>query len=64
MKDAIRRRLERTADRRAEIERMLADPAVQSRPERFRDLAVEFARIEPLVRAFGLRRCKYSQDDS
>ncbi len=56
MKDAIRRRLERTADRRAEIERMLADPAVQSRPERFRDLAVEFARIEPVVQAFGRLR--------
>ena len=52
MKDAIRRRLERTADRRAEIERMLADPVIQSRPERFRGLAVEFARIEPVVQAF------------
>ena len=52
MKDAIRRRLERTADRRAELERMLADPAVLSRAERFRDLSVEFSRIEPVVQAF------------
>ena len=52
MKDTIRRRLERTADRRAEIERMLSDPAVIAKPEKFRDLSVEFARIEPLVRAF------------
>ncbi len=52
MKDTIRRRLERTADRRAEIERMLSDPAVIARSEKFRDLSVEFARIEPLVQAF------------
>ncbi|MFZ2507585.1 MAG: peptide chain release factor 1 [Steroidobacteraceae bacterium] len=52
MRDAIRRRLERTADRRAEIERMLADPAILSRPDRFRDLSVEFARIDPIVQAF------------
>jgi peptide chain release factor 1 len=53
VKDAIRNRLERTADRRAEIERMLSDPAVQAKPERFRDLSVEFSRIEPIVQAFG-----------
>jgi peptide chain release factor 1 len=31
---------------------MLSDPAVIAKPERFRDLSVEFARIEPLVQAF------------
>ncbi len=54
MKNAIRRRLERVADRHAEIERMLSDPAVQAASERFRDLSVEFARIDPVVR--GLAR--------
>jgi len=54
MKDAIRRQLERVADRHAEIERMLADPLVQARSDRFRDLAVEFARIDPIAR--GLER--------
>ena len=54
MKDAIRRQLERVADRHAEIERMLADPLVQARSDRFRDLAVEFARIDPIAR--GLAR--------
>ncbi len=53
MKNAIRRRLERTTDRRAELERMLADPAILARPEQFRDLSVEFARIEPVVQAFA-----------
>jgi len=54
MKEAIRRRLERVADRHAEIERMLADPAVLSRSDRFRELSMEFARIDPIAR--GLAR--------
>ncbi len=54
MKDAIRRQLERVADRHAEIERLLADPGVQAQSGRFRDLSVEFARIDPITR--GLAR--------
>ncbi len=55
MKDAIRRRLERVADRRAEVERLLADPArCTARSDRFRDLSIEFARIDPIAR--GLER--------
>jgi peptide chain release factor 1 len=54
MKEAIRRRLERVADRHAEIERMLADPAVLGRSDRFRELSMEFARIDPIAR--GLER--------
>ncbi len=61
MKDAIRRRLERIADRHAEIERMLADPAVQARPERFRDLAVEFSRLDSVVREFAHHRDRERQ---
>lgn len=56
MRDAIRRRLERIADRHAEIERMLAAPETAARPERFRDLSVEFARLESVVRAFARYR--------
>ena len=54
MKEAIRRRLERVADRRAEVERLLADPGVLGRSERFRELSMEFARIDPIAR--GLER--------
>ncbi len=54
MREAIRRRLERVADRRAEIERMLSDPEVLSRSDRFRELSMEFARIDPIAR--GLAR--------
>ncbi|MGH8130632.1 MAG: peptide chain release factor 1 [Steroidobacteraceae bacterium] len=50
MKDAIRRRLERVAERHAEIERLLADPQVLARSEQFRDLSMEFARIDPVAR--------------
>ncbi len=52
MKEAIRRRLERVAERRAEIERMLADPEVLARSDRFRELSKEFARIDPVARGF------------
>jgi peptide chain release factor 1 len=54
VKEAIRRRLERVAERHAEIERMLADPAVLGRSDRFRELSMEFARIDPIAR--GLAR--------
>jgi peptide chain release factor 1 len=54
MKDATRSRLERVADRRAELERMLSDPAVLGNSTRFRELSMEFARIDPVVQ--GLAR--------
>ncbi len=54
MKEAIRRSLERAADRHAEIERLLADPQVLAQSGRFRDLSVEFARLYPIAR--GLAR--------
>ena len=49
----MRRRLERIADRHAEVERLLADPEVLARAGRFRELSVEFARLEPVARAFA-----------
>ena len=54
MKDAIRHRLERVADRRAELERMLSDPVVLGSSNRFRELSMEFARIDPVAQ--GLAR--------
>jgi peptide chain release factor 1 len=53
MKEAIRRRLERVADRRAELERMLSDPAVLGSSQRFRELSMEFARVDPVARALA-----------
>ena len=53
MKDSIRLKLERLADRRDEVGRMLADPAVFDQADAFRDLSVEFARLDPVARAFA-----------
>jgi peptide chain release factor 1 len=53
MKEAIRRRLERVADRRAELERMLSDPAVLGNSQRYRELSMEFARVDPVAGALA-----------
>jgi peptide chain release factor 1 len=52
MKDSIRLKLERLADRREEVGRLLADPDLAGRQDRFRDLSVEFARLDPVVASF------------
>jgi len=52
MKDSVRRRLEKFADRHDEVGRMLADPEVTSRPDRFRDLSMEYAKLEPTALRF------------
>jgi peptide chain release factor 1 len=52
MKDSIRRKLEQLADRREEVSRLLSDPAVTGQMDRFRDLSVEYARLEPVVAAY------------
>jgi len=50
VKDALRRRLEQVADRHAEVERLLADPQLLGRSDRFRELSLEFARLDPVAR--------------
>jgi len=52
MKDSIRRRLERTAERFEEVGALLADPEVLAKPGRFRDLSVEYSRLEPVAARF------------
>ena len=52
MKDSVRRRLEQAVDRFEEVGRMLADAEVIGRPERFRDLSVEYARLDPVATRF------------
>jgi len=53
MKDSIRRRLERTAERFEEVGALLADPGVIGRQSQFRDLSMEYARLEPVAARFG-----------
>jgi len=52
MKDSIRRRLEKTVERFEEVSALLSDPDVIGKPSRFRDLSVEYARLEPVAQRF------------
>ncbi len=52
MRDGIRRRLERLADRYEEVARLLSDSDLQGRSDRFRELSMEYARIEPVAQRF------------
>jgi peptide chain release factor 1 len=52
MKDSVRGRLEQAVDRFEEVGRMLADPEVIGHTDRFRDLSVEYARLEPVATRF------------
>lgn len=53
MNPSLIRKLEDLADRREEIEHLLADPAVMQDTSRFRDLSQEHAELGPVVEAFG-----------
>jgi peptide chain release factor 1 len=52
MKESIRQRLERTVERFEEVGALLADPEVIGRASRFRDLSMEYARLEPVAARF------------
>ena len=53
MRDSIRRRLERLTDRYEEVGRLLSDPGLQGRSDRFRELSMEYAQLEPVTERFG-----------
>ncbi len=53
MKDSIRNKLETVKDRLEEIAGLLADPDVIGDQNQFRDLSMEYARIEPVVGLFS-----------
>jgi peptide chain release factor 1 len=52
MKASIRLKLEKTTDRFEEVGRLLADPAVAGGSTEFRDLSMEYARLEPVAQGF------------
>ncbi|NNM61544.1 MAG: PCRF domain-containing protein, partial [Steroidobacteraceae bacterium] len=52
MKDSIRRKLEKLDERFEEIGRLLADPEVIARQNRFRELSMEYSRLAPLTERF------------
>jgi peptide chain release factor 1 len=52
MKDSIRQRLDRQADRYEEVGRLLADPQMDGGSNQFRELSMEYARLTPLAERF------------
>src|SRR5882757_4070924 len=52
MKESIRQRLEKMTDRFEEVGRLLATTEIAGGSPQFRDLSMEYARLEPLVEAF------------
>jgi len=53
MTPTLRRKLEALAERREELERLLADPAVVGDNERFRTFSREFSQLEPVALALA-----------
>ena len=51
MQPSLRRKLEALAERREELERLLADPGVIGDSDRFRALSREFSQLEPVAMA-------------
>jgi peptide chain release factor 1 len=49
MKDSIRNKLEKLAERHEEVSGLLADPAVIGDTSKFRDLSVEYSKLDPVV---------------
>ena len=59
MHPTLRRKLEALAERRDELERLLADPAIAADAAKFRSLSREFARLAPLADTLaGERRAR------
>jgi peptide chain release factor 1 len=52
MKDSIRRKLERLAERFEEISRLLSDPGVIARQNQFRELSMEYSKLSPLIERY------------
>ena len=53
MKDSIRQRLQKLSDRFEEVGRLLASNEVPGGSPQFRELSVEYARLQPLAERFG-----------
>ena len=53
MKESIRQRLQKLSDRFEEVGRLLATEEVAGGSQQFRDLSVEYARLQPLAERFG-----------
>jgi peptide chain release factor 1 len=52
MKTSIRQKLEKTAERFEEVGHLLADPAVAGGGDTFRELSMEYARLQPVAAGY------------
>jgi peptide chain release factor 1 len=52
MKESIRRRLQRTVERFEEVGALLADPDVIAKQGQFRELSMEYSRLEPVAQRY------------
>jgi peptide chain release factor 1 len=53
MKDSIRQRIETMTDRFEEVGRLLAAPEIAGGSQQFRELSMEYARLQPLAERYG-----------
>ena len=53
MKDSIRQRIERMTERFEEVGRLLGAPEIAGGSQQFRDLSMEYARLQPLAERYG-----------
>src|ERR1700760_169493 len=56
MKDSIRQRLEKMVDRFEEVGGLLADPSTDGGSPQFRELSMEYSRLQPLTERFAAYR--------
>ena len=52
MKDSIRRKLDKLDERFEEIGRLLSDAGVIARQNQFRELSMEYSKLQPLIERF------------
>jgi len=64
MREAVQARLQAMRERHEEIERLLADPAIVSDPQRFRELSQEYAQTHELVSEFDAWRQAHTELES
>jgi peptide chain release factor 1 len=53
MKASIRQKLDRAVERHEEVGQLLADPHVLGNSDQFRDLSMEYARLQPMAEALA-----------
>ena len=53
MKDSIRNKLEKLVERHEEVSGLLADPQIIADNDKFRELSMEYSRLEPVVTRYG-----------